>query len=85
MKIARAVSFRLELNYKILMSKLYKQCRLFEMNKSDENEVTSHGLKVEKLTGVISVFMLAHKINKMRKGERIIIDGGDLKVGDQNV
>jgi hypothetical protein len=55
------------------------------MNKSDENKVISDGLKVEKLTGVISVFMLAHKINNMRKGDRIIIDGGDLKVGDQNV
>ena len=55
------------------------------MDEDQETRFDSSKVNVEKLTGVISVFMLAHKINKMRKGERIIIDGGELKVGDQNV
>ena len=55
------------------------------MEEDLEARLSSDEIKVEKLTGVISVFMLAHKINKMRKGERIVIDGGELKVGDQNV
>ena len=55
------------------------------MDEDQETGSGSSGTNVEKLTGVISVFMLAHKINKMGKGERIIIDGGELKVGDQNV
>ena len=55
------------------------------MDEDQETRFGSSKINVEKLTGVISVFMLAHKINKMGKGERIIIDGGELKVGDQNV
>ena len=55
------------------------------MDEDQETRFGSSKMNVEKLTGVISVFMLAHKINKMCKGERIIIDGGELKVGDQNV
>ena len=55
------------------------------MNKNDEDSFDSDEYKIEKLTGVISVFKLAHKINKMGQRERIIIDGGKLKVGDQNV
>jgi hypothetical protein len=55
------------------------------MANNREDKFNSGEYKIEKLTGVISIFKLAHKINKMVEGERIIIDGGELKVGDQNV
>ena len=54
------------------------------MKTKDEGGFDSDESKIERLTGIISIFSLAHKINKMRKGEVIIIDGGKLKVGDQN-
>ena len=54
------------------------------MDTRDEGSFNFEESKIERLTGVISIFSLAHKINKMRKGEVIIIDGGELKVGDQN-
>ena len=51
------------------------------MNKNDETNFDSGVIKIERLTGMMSIFMPRYEINRMRK-RGVIFNGGELKVGD---
>ena len=52
------------------------------MNKNDETNFDSGVIKIERLTGMMSIFMPRYEINRMRKRVVVVFNGGELKVGD---